>query len=173
MKEQQHSTNGQGLARRYSFDSTVSIFRSMQAASALPPPAELRDAAITDPELLATREAPANVLQLLAEPLHVSSGGGFDEEPEHILNSLTCAHVAKSSIDPVLSETVSKPDVPATDQQPQPVASPTAEPRDDEASSRASPAIAANHEQIFSYKDPAGVMQVMDPVVAAANRRAV
>lgn len=159
-KEQQHGMYVTGSARRYDLDSTVRVFRSLQAASALPLPAELRDAATTDPELLATSEAPANVLKLLAEPLHVTSGDGSAEEAEQGLHSLGLAHAAKLSVDPELPEAVGTPEVPAVGQQLQPSASLPAESRRDEAAARASPAAAAGHDQIYSYKDPAGVMQV-------------
>ena len=159
VKEQQSSMTGQELARRYDLDSTVRIFRSLQATSSLALPAQLRDVAETDPELLATCEAPANVLQLLAEPLHVTSCGGVVDEAGQVVDSHGLGPAMKHSLDPDLPEAVGTLEGPAVDQEPQPSASLSAGPRD-EALTRAVPVTAAGHEQMYSYRDPSGVMQV-------------
>ena len=153
-KERQQGGIGQRLARQYSLDSTVRIFRSLHA---LPLPAELRDAAVTDPEMLATPKAPANVMQLLAEPLHVASGS-LVEDAEQALGPLRPGQAAEHTADQTLSAAGDAAAASASEVQSQPMTllgNPRAE-----ASADSGPAVAAGHEQIYSYKDPAGAMQV-------------
>ena len=147
-----------GRARQYDLDSTVRIFRSLLATSDLPLPAELQSAAITDPDMLATREAPANVLQLLAEPLHVASGG-FVEDTEQGVTSLSLGQTADHRLDPDSPEAVDTPPPAANGVRSQPS---ELQPAGTQAEvvDGAAPALTAGHEQIYSYKDPAGIMQV-------------
>ncbi len=153
-KDRQQGGIGQRPARRYSLDSTVNIFRSLHA---LPLPAELRDAAVTDPEMLATHEAPANVMQLLAEPLHAARGS-LVEDAEQGWGSQRPGQSTEHTVDQTFSAAVDAPAVSASEVQSQPptlLGNPRAE-----ASADSGPAVAAGHEQIYSYKDPAGAMQV-------------
>ena len=124
-KEQQHGVIGQRPARRYSLGSTVRIFRSLHA---LPLPAELRDVAVTDPEMLATHEAPANVLQLLAEPLHVASGS-FIDDAEQVSSPVCLEHSAVHTHGQNASAVVDTPAVSASELQLQPVTSLLEHPR--------------------------------------------
>jgi len=153
-KEQQQGGIGQRPARRYSLDSTVRIFRSLHA---LPLPAELRDAAVSDPEMLATHAAPANVMQLLAEPLHTASGS-LVEDAEQGLGPLRPGQSAEHTVDQTFSAAAAAPGASATEVQSQPMT--LLGNLRAEASADSGPAVAAGHEQIYSYKDPAGAMQV-------------
>ena len=152
-KKQQHGVVGRRSARRYSLDSTVRIFRSLHA---LPLPADLRDAAVTDPEMLATHEAPANVLQLLAEPLH-AAGGSLVDDAEQGLSPLCLTHSVEHTVDPGLSAAVHTPKLSAAGVQSQP--STVLSNSLAAVSEGSGPAVAAGHEQSYAYKDPAGTMQ--------------
>ena len=154
--EEKHSAASDRAARHYNVDGMVRIFKALQAASALPPPAELQDAVTADPELLATPEAPAGVLQLLSEPLQVRADG-CSEAVEQGMGSLSLRRAPEGSESHLITAEVGLSYVPTSGLQPQTSALLAAELRDHDRTART---VSAGTDQVYCYKDPSGVMQV-------------
>ena len=151
------SRTGDQEARQYGMDSMVRIYKSLQAASALPLPAELQDVATTDPELLATPDAPAGVLQLLLQPMQISTDTVADAEQG--MRSISLGHAPEERETQAFAADISQADASAKGLQPQTSAL-LASDSHSEAHDRPVMASSASADQAYCYKDPNGVMQV-------------
>ena len=143
-----------GSNRRYDLDSTVRIFRELRAHGALHLPDLSAD---VDPELLATREAPADVERLLSEPLQAT------HEHEATLDDSGAVSVLRTlSLDDPTTTEESQPSAPpdlAAPASPEHVSTEAAH-TDSTAGQGSASQADTGEERLWEYQDPSGNLQV-------------
>lgn len=148
-----------GPSQRYDLGTSVRIFWDLRSQNALPLPALDPE---TDPELLATRDMPADVERLLSEPLH--SRGEQLKDAGAAAGALQSLSLDLPASGGQLGQRPAPQSAAGNDSSAaEPAAAPRAVAEQQAAVPAESPAVALvdpAEEKSWVYQDPAGVLQV-------------